>query len=184
MTKGHTVNLAAATEKQQAFITTLLTERDYDSRINDTIITSPKDASAVIDLLLKAPKKVGMKSVNALSEALSKVPNSKYAIRTSDIIMDFMNEVVKGDILFVEVKTYNGRKYLRRLHGSVGNFTRSKMTNADTLAILDIIAKNPYEHTKLFGQHYACCGKCGAELTDERSRALMLGPECRKSFGF
>lgn len=178
------MNLAAATEKQQAFIASLLAQREAGSLLNGIEIASPKDASRVIEILLAAPKKAGVKPANALSEALSKVPNAKYAIRTSDIAMDFVDEVVKGDLLFVEVKTFNNHKYLRRLHGAPGAFNRSKMSLKDSLAILDILARNPYEHTKLFGQHYACCGKCGAELTDEKSRALMLGPECRKAFGF
>lgn len=178
------MNLAAATEKQQAYIAALLKEREYDTRLDHIIIKSPADASKVIDILKAAPKKAGVKPANPLSEALSMMPNARYAIRTSDLVMDFMNEQIKGDLLFVEVATFKGHKYLRRLHGAPGDFNRSKMSVQDSLAVLGVIAQNPYEHTKLFGQHYACCGKCGAELTDEKSRALMLGPTCRKEFGF
>jgi hypothetical protein len=48
---------------------------------------------------------------------------------------------------------------------------------------MNIISQDPYKYAKIFGQHYSCCGSCGAELTDPVSRELQLGPECRKKFG-
>jgi hypothetical protein len=73
--------------------------------------------------------------------------------------------------------------YMRRLTGSVGGFTRWKVANDDAVTLVNIIAQDPYKYTKIFGQHYSCCGSCGAELTDPISRELQLGPECRKKFG-
>jgi len=74
--------------------------------------------------------------------------------------------------------------YMRRLTGSVGAFNRYKLTKNDTLALVELIARDAYKYTKLFGEHYSCCGKCGAELTDPISRQYQLGPDCRKAFGF
>ena len=88
-----------------------------------------------------------------------------------------------GDLLFLEIREYMGNLYMRRLTGSVGGFTRHKVPSQDSMVIMDIIAKDPYKYAKIFGQHYSCCGSCGAELTDPVSRDLQLGPECRKKFG-
>lgn len=173
--------LAGATERQQNFILTLAQEREYELT---EIINSPKEASDLISKLLKMPKKVQKVHDPELSEALSKVIKSKYAVPVEELILDFYDENIDNDLLFVEVREYQGHLYLRRLHGSVGSFVRSKLSRKDTLAILGHIAQDPYKYAKLFGEHYSCCGKCGAELTDAVSRKLQLGPDCRKAFGF
>lgn len=179
-------NLAGATPRQQEFIADLLAKREYS--LGDVVINNAREASALIEKLLKAPLKakavVGRKRDEELYEALSKVQKSKYAIPTAELVMDFFDERVDNDLLFVEVREYNGTLYLRRLHGSLGSFVRSKMTRKDTLAVLAHIAQDTYKYARLFGEHYQVCGKCGAELTDEKSRKLQLGPECRKAWGF
>lgn len=172
-------SLNNATPKQQAFIIDLLKKREYAG--ND-IITSPKDASVLIDKLLNSPFKKVVKENDALSEALSALPVANYAIPMATMQLDFLEENVNSDHLFVSVREFKGRKYLRRLHGSVGSFTRTKMSKEDSLQIVQIITQDPYHFTKVFGEHYKCCGKCGADLTDDKSRELMLGPVCRKAF--
>jgi hypothetical protein len=87
-----------------------------------------------------------------------------------------------GDLAFFEVREYMSTLYMRQLHGAPGRFNRSKLSAASVKAIIGIIAADPYRYTRMFGEHYACCGSCGAELTDQRSRELQLGPECRKKF--
>lgn len=176
--------LAGATPRQRDFIATLLAERDYT--LGETRVDSPKEASALIDKILRAPKRIGAVRVvdKELAEALSAVQKSKYAIPTSELILDVFDENVTGDLLFVEVREYSNTLYIRRLHGSVGDFTRSRLSRRDSLAILSHIAQDSYKYAKLFGSHFRCCGKCGAPLTDERSRQLQLGPDCRKAFGF
>jgi hypothetical protein len=74
--------------------------------------------------------------------------------------------------------------YIRQLHGAPGSFNRSKLTADGVRAVVGTIKLDPYRYAKLFGTHYTCCGSCGAALTDERSREIQLGPECRKKFGF
>jgi hypothetical protein len=112
------------------------------------------------------------------------MPKSKYAIPVDELdIAPLQGTPLTGDLLFVEVREYEKVLYMRRLTGSVGGFNRDKMPAGDVKIIADIIAANPYKYARLFGEHYACCGKCGAELTDPTSRSLFLGPECRKAFG-
>jgi hypothetical protein len=116
-------------------------------------------------------------------ETLHKLPKSKYAIPTNQIVSDLMGENFNGDLAFFEVREYKKTPYIRRLVGAPSYFTRYKMSKADSLAFVRILSQDPLGYAQLFGMHYRCCGKCGAELTDERSRELSLGPECRKTFG-
>ena len=181
----------AASEKQVAFIDSLLNERELDA-VQVTSFRSmlptmtKKQASGMIDLLLRLPQrstKVPGATKSLLQEALSKAPKSKYAVPVSELDISLEDTPLTGDLLFIEVKEYMNNLYMRRLTGSVGGFTRHKVPSQDSIVIMDIIAKDPYKYAKIFGQHYSCCGSCGAELTDPVSRDLQLGPECRKKFG-
>ena len=181
----------AASEKQVAFIDSLLTERELDSiQISSFRSMLPtltkKQASSTIDLLLRLPQKatkVPGADKSVLQEALSSAPKSKYAIPASELDISLEGTPLTGDLLFIEVKEYMGNLYMRRLTGSVGGFTRHRVPSQDSITIMNVISQDPYKYTKIFGQHYSCCGSCGAELTDPVSRDLQLGPECRKKFG-
>ena len=181
----------AASEKQVAFIDSLINERELDaiqvSSFRSMLPTlTKKQASGTIDLLLRLPQrstKVPGATKSLLQEALSKAPKSKYAVPVSELDISLEDTPLTGDLLFIEVKEYMNNLYMRRLTGSVGGFTRHKVPSQDSIVIMNIIAKDPYKYAKIFGQHYSCCGSCGAELTDPVSRDLQLGPECRKKFG-
>ena len=71
------MNLAAATEKQQAYIAALLKEREYDTRLDHIIIKSPADASKVIDILKAAPKKAAKKATKKAAKKVVKKPAAK-----------------------------------------------------------------------------------------------------------
>lgn len=190
-------NYVPASTAQMNFINDLLDGREMPASVLEgfkTMVSSPsfdkRQASMVIDTLKVMPRKAapsasasGSAPKAALVEALASIPNSKYAVPVEhvDIVLKDVN--LTGDLLFVEVREYMGTRYMRRLTGSLGGFTRSKLTTEDTLALAKIIASDAYGYTKLFGQHYSCCGKCGAELTDPVSRSLLLGPTCRQAFG-
>jgi hypothetical protein len=181
----------AASEKQVAFIDSLINERELDaiqvSSFRSMLPTlTKKQASGTIDLLLRLPQrstKVPGATKSLLQEALSKAPKSKYAVPVDELDISLEDTPLTGDLLFLEIREYMGNLYMRRLTGSVGGFTRHKVPSQDSIVIMDIIAKDPYKYAKIFGQHYSCCGSCGAELTDPVSRDLQLGPECRKKFG-
>ena len=181
----------AASEKQVAFIDSLLTERELDaiqvSSFRSMLPTlTKKQASGTIDLLLRLPQKatkVPGADKSVLQEALSSAPKSKYAIPASELDISLEGTPLTGDLLFIEVKEYMGNLYMRRLTGSVGGFTRHRVPSQDSITIMNLISQDPYKYAKIFGEHYSCCGSCGAELTDPVSRDLQLGPECRKKFG-
>ena len=183
-----TASIIAPSEKQVAFINTLLAERELDPAAAEgfkTALTSmdKRAASKLIDMLLALPK-AETKVLGSIQEALLKAPKSKYAVPVDEIDIALTDTQLTGDLLFLEIREYKGSLFMRRLTGSVGGFTRWRVSNTDAVTLVNLIAKDPYKYTKLFGEHYSCCGSCGAELTDPESRKLQLGPECRKKFGF
>lgn len=183
--------LFGATEKQIKFVNDLLDEKELEDEAREGFRVAlatmdKKAASSLIDLLLKLPKKVEKVAAApkpSLQEALSKAPKSKYAIPNAELDISLNTTKLTGDHLFVEIREYMGNLYMRRLHGSVGAFTRTRIANDDAVTIVNHIAQDPYKYTRIFGTIYSCCGSCGAELTDPISRELQLGPECRKKFG-
>lgn len=124
-----------------------------------------------------------MIDINAHYKALLTIPKSKYAIPMSELMPEFLEQSAKGDLVFLEVREYKKHTYIRRLYGSYGGFNREKVSLPDASTFVRLIASEPLKYAKLFGLAYKCCAKCMADLTDERSRELALGPICRKSFG-
>lgn len=184
-----TNTIVPASEKQLAFVRDLIATRE----VNDDLAVEIEElieageyskwqASSDIDAFLQLPKRPKAKS--GLQAALARIPKSKYAIPMGEIEFLSLDDTFTGDIVFIEVKEYMGTLYMRQLHGSLGGFTRSRLGKETIATFVDIIEADPYKYTRLFGIHYTCCGSCGAQLTDERSRELQLGPECRKKFGF
>ena len=180
------VRLASA--KQIDFINKLKDERDLSalgmgpltSELASGDMTLAR-ATYWIDRLLGSPRKPAAAAPTPVAEALANVEISKYAVPTYGIQIPGLN--LTGDLLFLEVRVFKGTKYLRRLHGAPGGFWRSRFTASQTAALARVIEGKHVEYARAFGEHYSCCGRCGAELTDQRSRELFLGPECRKVFG-
>lgn len=192
-----------ATDKQLKFLEDLLKDRQVPEILRENFLIhkaglDKKKASSFISAFLACPKievppapdfaelvkKAEPNLYGELLGALQELPKSKYAIPVSELMTDLLTDAVHGDLVFLEVKEYMKKPYMKKLFGSVGAFTRVRPAIDDALVFARIIAKDPYKYAKLFGEHYKCCGKCGAELTDPRSRELMLGPDCRKAFGY
>jgi hypothetical protein len=178
-----------ASEKQVSFVRDLIAGREVEADLAAGILEhieagtyDKRSASSDIDAFLKLPKRA--KATGGMQALLARVPKSKYAVPTLEFEATTADEVFPGDLVFIEVKEYMSTLYARQLHGAPGDFTRSKLSASAVKALVEIIERDPYKYVKLFGDHYTCCGSCGAVLTDEKSRELMLGPECRKKFGF
>jgi hypothetical protein len=184
-----------ATPKQIQFITDLIEKKNLgDTAKAITVLTKiaankleKQEASKLIDELIAAPVRVTSTPpatmAGKLQNLLGEVPKAKYAVPMDEIDLG-IDENVNGDILFIEVREYMNVLYMRRLHGAPGNFNRSKLSFKDTELLINLVKKNPLKYTQLFGEVHKCCGKCGADLTDQLSRELKLGPRCRKEFGF
>lgn len=177
-----------ATEPQVKFITSLMDQRVVPEKYA-TIVPSNLnrlEASIVIEALKGAAYKPRpeAKSKNTISELLSaSIPSAKYALAFDELSLVIPGIRETTGHLFLEVRSYKGTTYMRRLHGSVGDFTRSKLSEVVTASLIKFMSGRTLEFTQEFGRLFTCCGKCSAPLTDERSRELSLGPECRKAFG-
>ena len=174
-----------ATEKQKAFILTLAKERiagEVEAEwINDHFHEmTTQQASKAIDYLLSCPKDKNAGFSNAHLDAL---PKARYAVPAFTAESALHDEKIKDSYVFFVVAEYMGTRYLRRLFGAPGDFTRHKMSYRDMAAAAKLLADDPIGYSKLFAQHYSVCGKCGAELTDEKSRKFGFGPDCRKELG-
>ena len=139
-----------------------------------------QQASKAIEYLLSCERRKGAKFSNAHLDAL---PKARYAVPAFTAECVLRDETIKDGFVFFVVAEYMGTRYLRRLFGAPGEFTRHKMTYRDMASAAKMLADDPIEYSKLFAQHYSVCGKCGAELTDEKSRKFGFGPDCRKELG-
>jgi hypothetical protein len=90
----------------------------------------------------------------------------------------------EAEFIFFEVKQYRGRWYCKRLQGAPGRFARLGISAADQRVLHEFLVKDPKVQENasvLFGRLYKCCGVCKAELTDDYSREVQMGPHCRKT---
>ena len=116
-------------------------------------------------------------------ELMAGLPKSKYAIPAFHLEGALADYRLEGELLFVEIREYRGVRYLRRLTGSVGDFVRTRLSVRDALAVLRVLEGGARTYIQKFGEHFVCCGKCGAPLTDDKSRARFLGPDCARQLG-
>jgi hypothetical protein len=192
------------TVKQVRFLEDLAETRDAPQDVfddyQDTVEIgglTKKKASYFIDAFLRYPKvrsrskkRTPIEMITPLDSPIHRdfraevktVPVARYAVPFDELFVEFLKTPVSGDLLFVEITERYGPKKMKRLSGSPGSFARSDLHIDDALAVLRVIAKSPYDYTALFSRHYKVCGRCGAELTDPKSRDIGLGPECRKHF--
>jgi hypothetical protein len=187
-----TTTFIPASKKQIDFLTDLLATRVCDQELKDIWFThiyegtlDKRTASTAIDTLVNAPRKTDdAVPKSKMQTLLASIPKSKYAVPVSELMFTEVEDDFKGDLVFLELKEFQGTLYVRRLDGAPGGFTRSRMTLPQVTELMNLVKQDPHKYVKIFGEHYTCCGSCGSPLTDARSRELMLGPECRKKFGF
>jgi hypothetical protein len=184
-----TSNTNPASTKQISFLSDLLASKECDTEYRDELFSliyeeqlDKRVASAAIEKLISAPKRKDA-TPSPMQTLLASVPKSKYAVPTEMLMGSDIEDSFKGDLIFLELKEFMGNRYLRQLFGSPGGFARLRLSADQVKYLIDIIAEDPYKYARVFGNHYTCCGSGGAELTDVKSRELMLGPECRKKFG-
>jgi hypothetical protein len=167
-----------ATERQIAFIRNLVSERDV-APVEFAGMTV-KEASEKIEALLAMPKKPSVVSFSAM---LSDVPKARYALSYQEATPALDGTSFDNDYLFLEVREYRGTTYMRQLRGSLGGFTRTRFKTSEVRNLHAIIKRDPVRYIQRFGELFTCCGKCGAALTDEASRARLLGPDCARQLG-
>jgi hypothetical protein len=118
-----------------------------------------------------------------VGESLPDVPDGRYAISHK--------EVTEGVLKFYKIKKPTEGKWAGFVFvdagrgGSHGDLSWTPIKNlAYKKQVLDIIAKDPKLAGERFGREVGACYKCGRSLTDETSRALGIGPDCRQMVGY
>lgn len=144
-----------ASEKQIAFLSTLVAERVHTESVNLDALTSA-EASALIGDLLNSPRKSGG-SVERVSE--------EGVYQTAD-----------GEIFRVQTSRQSGNLYAKRLDIFDGGFIYEqgairKLRPSDRLSV---------EQAKALGVQYGFCVVCGILLTDPKSVEQGIGPVCIK----
>lgn len=162
-----------ASEKQVAFINSLLTDRETEraagiqNLLNQGDMTS-REASDIISHLLAAPKK-------AVEQAQQgKTPTFRYAIERDGVVKFYrVQKPVAG--------RWAGYTFV---HVQASDELWPVKNPAERKAILAEIEKNPEEAMVRYGRELGQCGHCGRTLTDEASRAAGIGPICADKMGF
>lgn len=187
-----------ASERQISYLDDIIKMRDIPELMKLSYMSrrtsiDTKVASGLISSFLKYPLLSTARTAANFSERDEKMkelmgivadmPEAKYAIPAEELMLDLLKRPIKNNLVFCELKKYRGRLYFRQLHGAPGSFSRSMFPVEDALVFAKIVKRDPYNYTRIFADHYQCCGRCGAELTDELSRETRLGPTCRKYFG-
>lgn len=186
-----TVTITPPTERQLSYLRNLVAQKQMPAEVRagaELAMSQPDftkaQASRFIDRLSTLQDKPReARPAPAAKAHLVGLPHSKYALVRAD--MGSAAHLVRpdNDLGFFEVKEYRGTVYMRQLHGAPGSFNRVRVDSVDELAVAALIAKAPLEGAQRFAAHYSCCARCGAELTDQTSRELGLGPTCRAQFG-
>lgn len=172
---------AGPSEKQAAFIRTLVSERpecgitDVDALLPTLTPGRDGTASGLITSLLAMPKGTPAAAPKAAAYSTPTptvtVPAGRYAVtsRTGNNDLDFYKvDAGKG--------RWAGRTFVSRVIGGHPDFT---LRGAEADAALTQITDAGVEAAGLlYGQTIGRCCRCNHSLTDESSRAAGIGPEC------
>lgn len=190
----------AASYKQRKYIRGLLDERDVSELTKTNLLevienvdlpkTGENSASSIISMLLglkRKPKSAAPREATPAEPSnLYLLQTGMFAIPVSELSPELQVLAGHSDLLFGEVREWQKRRFVNALKGAPGAFARTRLAKETAhlrREVVDILIRDQHKYVKLFGEHYTCCGSCGAELSDDTSRALKLGPECRKKFG-
>lgn len=192
-----------ASDKQRTFAENLHREREIPEHVwnalrekMDSPSLMPRHISADFDAIIKANYPRRSRSAGGAPPAAAvEYPDwfqrekACYAFPVDGLPQETRDRLVRAgqDYLFFEVvERYEGkRRFCNKLTGAPGSFSRSKISAADQRVLWDALGVGNVQRnlSQLFGMIYSCCGVCKAELTDDLSRELHLGPVCRRRFG-
>lgn len=176
-----------ASDRQKNWINDLLNERELtdeqraeaEKRLEAGL--TMKVASAWIDRLLTLPKKKS--EFSQLNKTLPKVPDGRYAIMVKERTAGEDVETLK----FFKVKMPTEGRWANFTFldagrgGAHGDLQWTPVKNLEyKKSVLKEIAKDPQAAGQKFGQEVGVCCRCGRSLTDETSRSLGIGPDCRE----
>lgn len=160
-----------ATERQLAFLEKLLQERPSQREaVPHPERLSKSAASQLIDALLRRPKEATPQA-RPSGERLADVPQGHYAIESTG----------HNDLAFYRVDRptegrWAGRVFVKLV---VGGHPDQNVPRSHVAGILERISQDP-DAAARYGRELGRCCRCNRTLTDETSRELGIGPECRQ----
>lgn len=169
-----TTHFAPASERQTAFIASLLSDRNapvtYSENISERMsegVLSSREASAAIDYLKALPKRPGA------------------AAKAANIDLPLGIYTVGEEIWRVGVSRTTGRKYASRLRGDL--LTMGAKPQFDFVkGGLAVLAREgermPLDWAEAWGLSHGWCICCDAYLTDPASVERGIGPVCAKKY--
>lgn len=164
---GIVIHMTNITPKQKNFIAKLVAERGGQMPV-DIDTYSVKTASAYITALL-AKKPEG--KATAPKAKLPEVPEGHYAVEslTGHNDLDFfrVDRPTEGK--------WAGYTFVKRV---IGGRPDSRVPRSQIAAVLTAIAADPEANVR-YGREIGRCYRCNRHLTDETSRSLGIGPDCR-----
>ncbi|HEU5046099.1 MAG TPA: DUF6011 domain-containing protein [Nocardioidaceae bacterium] len=152
---------AMASDKQLGFLRKLLGEKDLTNidAPTDPAALSVREASALIDALMAAPRK-------QVTEAAVELESGIYRTADDRIYKVYTNQA-RSRMLAKLLVLEPGQEPRWEYAGTAYRFVQ-----ADQRMTL--------EQAKQFGAIYGVCCNCGATLTDEGSIEAGIGPVCAK----
>ncbi len=147
-----------ASDKQVAFLHTLISERVFEGAVDFATLTSA-EASSLITELLNSPRKSG-----AVVERVSE---------------EGMYRNAEGDIFRVQKSRQSGNLYAKKLDIFDGGFLYVQ----GAMRFIKPSDKMTLDEAKAFGVQFGICCWCGATLTDPVSVEQGIGPVCVKRWG-
>lgn len=149
-------------------------QADEDDRVSHKITAAL--AHQIIDLLLSFRPHVSLQSTSTTikekSALLAKIPLSKYALpRVDGTGWDFFEVVERHNV-----------RYLNRLIGAPGDWTRDKLSVMLQAAAAKHILEDPKASAVEYAKQHGRCAVCESPLSDPASIARSMGPVCAKRF--
>ena len=189
-----------ATEKQVAFIESLLAEREFDGVTIETVqgtkvirskktgsIAEKRDASKLIDVLKAAPRKVAPKVEDKGTKPagldLSDLPAGLYGVPNGETRLKVRVEHGKPGTRW-EGWTFvkDGAEYGQQKR--YGLQRPGQGYQGEIVPQLEAIKADPQEAMKEYGRLTGRCGNCNRPLEDEDSVARGIGPICAANLGW
>lgn len=147
---------------------------------NAVALPTTQQASAIIEWLLELPLAHPIHERTRsprTDEQLPEVPEGRYALR------DVEGAVSNPAFYKVDRPTegrWAGYTFVKELSGDNHLPIRDRASKS---AILTAIAEDVMGAAKLFGTETCHCARCGRRLTDDTSRSIGIGPDCREAWG-
>lgn len=101
------------------------------------------------------------------------VPTGCYALPRNEA------STAGNTVTFFKVHPFRGGRRIVQLLGAPGGFVERPLPVMHQFFALTHVADDPKSASMLFGRETATCGVCDSPLTNDKSRALGIGPVCR-----